>query len=521
MRMKSLLLPLTFALACLAWPAHAQDDPAKTARGTVYHDLNENQRRDDGEPGLPNILVSNQLEVVKTDAEGKWELPVREDCIFFVNKPSGWMTPVDEQLLPRFYYIHKPAGSPQGTKYEGVKPTGPLPETIDFPLYKQEEPEKFQALFFGDTQARDQKELDWMAHDVVEELMGTKARFGVTLGDILFDDLSLYDNHNALVALIGVPWYNVIGNHDLNFDSPDDKHSDETFERVYGPNYYAYSYGPVHFLVMDDVNWRGRGDGYIGKVGEEQLTFLRNLLPHIPEDEMLLLMMHIPIMGVEDRREVFELIEDRPYTMSISGHTHWQAHHFLTEEDGWKGKEPHHHIVSVTVCGSWWSGEPDNYGIPHTMMRDGAPNGYTLISFDKEKATVDFKAARRPASYQMSVFAPEAVTVTEAPEKQLYVNVFGGSERSKVKFRVGSDGVWQGMTKTLEQDPYFLALKEKEAATPEGALKNRPLPKVINSAHLWKATLPQGMAPGVHRIQVEAEDMYGRVFHGSRVIRVE
>jgi len=490
-----------------------------TARGVVFHDQNENGTRDSGEPGIPGVLVSNQLEVVRTGADGSWELPAREDCIFFVNKPSGWMTPVDDQMLPRFYHIHKPNGSP-ASEFAGVAPTGPLPDSIDFPLYRQPEPGRFEAVFFADPQARDQKELDYMAHDVIEELMGTGARFGVTLGDILFDDLSLYDNHNALVALIGVPWYNVIGNHDLNFDAPNDRLSDETFERVYGPAYYAYSYGPVNFVVLDNVNWRGAGNGYDGNIGEEQLTFLSNLLPHLPEDELLMLLMHIPLQTTLDRERLFRLIEDRPYTMSIAGHTHWQAHHFLGEESGWKGETPHHHVVNVTVSGSWWGGEPDETGVPHTMMRDGAPNGYTIITFDGQQATVDFKAARRPADYQIRVHAPESVNSTEASSATVWANVFGGSEKSVTRFRIGNQGEWIEMTRTVEPDPVFVSLKKAEEEIGVENLRGRKLGGVVNSEHLWKAPLPAGLAPGLHRIHIQSDDQYGRVFHANRAVRV-
>lgn len=511
--LRGFLLVWVFPLAVSAWAENS------TAVGVVFHDRNENGVRDSGEPGIPGVLVSNQLEVVRTGPDGSWELPAREDCIFFVNKPSGWMTPVDEKMLPRFYYVHKPKGSPR-SKYSGVKPTGPLPESIDFPLYRQAEPGRFEAIFFADPQARNQKELDYMAHDVIEELMGTQARFGVTLGDILFDDLSLYDNHNALVALIGVPWYNVIGNHDLNFDAPNDKLSDETFERVYGPAYYAYSYGPVNFIVLDNVNWRGKGNGYDSSLGESQVTFLKNLLPHIPEDELLMVMMHIPIRGTQDREELFRLIENRPYTLSISGHTHWQAHQFIGKESGWRGEDPHHHIVNVTVSGSWWGGEPDQEGIPHTMMRDGAPNGYTVITFDGQQATVDFKAARRPADYQIRVHAPESVDSSKTDSTTIWANVFGGSQKSATRFRVGKKGEWIEMKRTVEPDPVFISLKKAEEKTGEKHLRGRKLGGAVNSEHLWKAKLPAGLEPGLHRIYVQSDDQYGRVFHANRVIRV-
>ena len=63
------------------------------------------------------------------------------------------------------------------------------------------------------------------------------------LGDIVFDDLSVMEPLNQAIALIGLPWYNVIGNHDLNMDAPNDELSDETFERFYGPAYYSFDHG--------------------------------------------------------------------------------------------------------------------------------------------------------------------------------------------------------------------------------------------------------------------------------------
>ncbi|MDG2125077.1 MAG: metallophosphoesterase N-terminal domain-containing protein, partial [Verrucomicrobiales bacterium] len=211
----------------------AEDSDVPLARGLVYEDANGNGRRDQGEIGMMGVAVSNQREVVTTDAEGKWALPYDDDTVFFVIKPSGWATALDHHQLPEFYYVHKPKGSPK-SRYPGVAPTGPLPESIDFPLTQQDEPERFQAVLFGDPQPASQDEVDYIAHDVIAELIGTEAKFGVTLGDIMFDKLELFEPSNANIALIGIPWYNVIGNHDLNFDADTDKDSDETFTRHFG-----------------------------------------------------------------------------------------------------------------------------------------------------------------------------------------------------------------------------------------------------------------------------------------------
>lgn len=519
MSFPSILRPLPFVLASGFLLLAARSEEAK---GLVYHDANGNGVRDPGEAGLPGVAVSNQREVVTTDAEGRWKLPVTDDTIFFVVKPSGWMTPLDEFQIPRFYYIHKPKGSPANFRYPGVAPTGPLPESIDFALRPAEEPTRFKAVFFGDPQPNSIEQVDYIADDVIAELVGTDAKFGVTLGDIMFDRLELFEPSKANVALVGIPWYNVIGNHDLNFDSPGDADSDETFHRHFGPNYYSFDYGPVHFIALDDVEWgRRNAEGrttYVGGLDERQLAFVRNDLALVPEEKLVVLMMHIPLTEMENRTELYRIVESRPYSLSISGHTHWHAHQFIDASDGWRGAKPHHHIVNVTVCGTWWKGEKDERGIPHATMRDGAPNGYSIVTFDGTSHVLDFKAARQPADYQFHIHAPNEVAAAEAGATPLHVNVFNGSKDSAVRMRVGKDGAWIGLEKVLEPDPHYVATRDREmAARPEA--KNH-LNAPILSDHLWKTFLPSGLSAGTHLIEVEATDAYGRTWTGEKVLRV-
>lgn len=496
--------------------------PLTMAKGVVFHDANGNEEYDSSEKPLEGICVSNGLEITTTDAEGRYEIGVDDDTILFVLKPSGWRTPLSDTNNPRFYYIHKPKGSPKSFRFAGVETTGPLPDSVDFPLYPQEEPEKFQAVLFGDPQPRNQQEVDWIAHDVVEELVGTSAAFGVTLGDIVFDDLAMFGPQARAIALIGIPWYNVVGNHDINFDAPNDALSNATFERHYGPAYYSFDYGPVHFLVLDDVEWvvetPGKRGRYIGGFGEEQLKFVENDLALVPEDQLVVLMMHIPLTLVNDRHPLYRIIEKRPNCISISGHTHTHDHVFIDGKDGWKGPEPHHHIVNVTVSGSWWSGAPDERGIPHTQMRDGGPNGYSIINFDGSDYTLDYKAAGRPADYQMQITAPEVVSPSESASTDLWVNVFNGSTKSAVEYRIG-DGDWTSMTQRRALDPRYVATVAHEASIPNPPW--RSLPKPAPSSHLWHTKLPANLPPGLHGIDVRTTDMWGRTFESRRAIRVE
>ena len=495
------------------------------AKGVVFEDHNENGIQDENESGIEGIHVSNGRKIVTTDSDGKYALKVSEDSIVFVLKPRGWKCPLNELNLPQFYYIHKPKGSPKNFKYPGVEPTGPLPDSINFPLTKQREPKQFRAILFGDTQPRNIKEVEYIEHDVIEQVIAAEAHdaaFGVTLGDIVFDDLDMMTPLNRAIALIDIPWYNVIGNHDMNLDASNDVLSDETFESHYGPSYYSFDYGPTHFIVLDDVTWVGGEQGkrgrYFGGLGERQLEFVRNDLNLIPKEQLVVLLMHIPLTEVKDRQELYRMIEHRPATVSVSAHTHYLEHRFIGKEDGWMGPERHHHIVNVTVCGSWWRGKPDERGIPHATMSDGGPNGYSMLCFDGNKYSFELRPASRLANYQMNIYAPEVVSQADLITTVVTANVFAASEEWKCSLRVG-ESPWKKMDRFRGTDPAYV--KETEL---ESSLEKRDwidLPRPHRTPHLYRGMLPVDLPIGSHKIEIRIRKPNGDEFVNRRIIRVE
>ncbi len=498
----------------------------QTARGYVFEDLNANGVRDPGEPGVPGVGVSNGVDVVTTDDRGRYEIPVEDDTILFVIKPRDYMTPVSEDQIPAFYYIHKPDGAP-ALHYPGVEPTGDLPGRVNFPLRARPEPERFRAVVFGDPQPRNMEEVEYIARDVVDGLIGVDAAFGVTLGDIVFDDLDLFEPLNAVIGHIGIPWRNILGNHDINFDASNHRHATETFQRVYGPPYYAFAHGPVFFLMLDNVHWQG--DGHVSRLGADQLRFIENALTLVDPDQLVVMFMHHPITSTEDREELFALLEDFPNTVSVSAQWHRMSHKFLGPEDGWPGERPHHHIVHGTVSGSWWAGHPDELGVPHATMSDGTPNGYSIFTFDGANYSFEYFAARRPEDYQMNIHAPDEVSRSEAGETAVVANVFAGSSRSVVEMRLGGAGPWRALERVERPDPNYERLKEveqavieafEEAETDPPAELGRTLPSPRDSTHIWEGTLPDMPEAGTHLIEIRATDMFNQVYNGHRVIRV-
>jgi hypothetical protein len=500
------------------------------ATGIVFDDENRNGILDPGESGIPDVAVSNGREVVLSDDSGRYTLPVAEEAILFVIKPGQWMTPFDDDGIPRFAYVHKPLGSPPHLRHPGLEPTGPLPDSVDFPLHPSEEPERFSMLLFGDTQPYTLEQVDFVSHAVVEELIGSDAAFGMTLGDVVGDDLALFAPLNHAIGRIGIPWYNVHGNHDLNYFATSDRHSDETWERVFGPTTYAFQWGAVHFIVLDDVIYAGANlDGspgaYAGGLTQDQLDFVRGYLALVPEDELVVVAMHIPISGrgkhgIPERRALLEALSDHPHTLSLSAHTHYQSQHFFGADDGYTGSESHHHLNHATVSGSWWLGERDLQGIPHATMRDGTPNGYSWIDFDGNHYAVRFKAARHPADHQLTIHAPDAIAASESGDTEVVVNVFAGNERTRVEMRLGDDGAWTPLVREPGKDPLYVALRAGERASVQ-ASGRRALPPPIDSSHRWVGRLPAEAPTGTQVIEVRASDMFGAVHVAHRIIRVE
>jgi hypothetical protein len=506
---------------------------AETARGVVFHDLNGNRQHDLGEPGIADVRVSNGREIVKTEGDGRYELPVNDDTIIFVIKPRNWMTPLSEHNLPRFYYVHKPNGSPpEIRKYPGVAPTGPLPRSVDFPLTPHPEPDAYDVLVFGDTQPRDLTEIDYIARDVVAPLIGNaNAAFGVTLGDVVWDDLSLFEPMHQVIGRIGIPWYLTIGNHDLNYDATDDRYADETWERHYGPATYSFDWGPAHWVVLDNVRFLGvDANGrpqYRGEFGLAQLEWLKRDLALVPDDQLVVCTMHIPAPSMyknpnviaTDAKDFYGLLSGRKHVLTMSAHLHMAHHMFVGPEDGWAGDAPHHHFNAGTVCGSWWTGAPDEQGIPHATMRDGCPNGHYVLKIDGANYRIEFVPARRPATDQLGVWLPDEVEEIATPGVDLVVNVYAGSDRSTVEFRIAGETDWRSMPRVDMLDPFYVAMKELENSDKPPA--GRRLPPVMESKHIWKASLGAKLKPGTHLVEVRTVDMFGQTYEARRTIRVK
>ncbi len=438
------ILLVAFSTATLA-PVKAKDpsyigrlevvrgaEPATRASGTVFEDSNRNSRFDAGEKGIADVLVSNGREVVKTDADGRYSLPAYDDMNLFITKPANYSTPLDQDLVPQFNYIHKVEGSPP-LRFGGISPTGPLPQAINFPLVADPVGDRFQCLVFGDPQPYSNRELGFVRDTAGTMLAGrdnSKTECLIFEGDVMGDDLSLYPRFKRIISVGGVPQYFVAGNHDLDFDATTDADSFDTFRREWGPEYYSFDIGQVHFVVLDNVRYPCNGidphpfcdlsarPTYNGVISQRQLDWLKNDLALVPKDKLIVLNAHIPFATFVDSQTqkrqtdnfgaLAAIIGDRP-ALGLAGHSHTTENVVKGESyAGWHKHTGVHDapfdlIIVGAVSGSWWAGDLNDQGVPHATQRLGTPRGYYVLDFDGTKYIDTYRSFGRSEEEQMSV----------------------------------------------------------------------------------------------------------------------
>lgn len=479
------------------------------ASGVVFEDRNGDGVRGAGEPGIASVEVSNGVDICVTDASGAYSIPERAGAAPFVIKPRGWRPLVDADNLPRFH-----AGPTKG---------GPA----DFALQRSDEPDSLRALILTDPQPATPGEVGYLSRGVVDRIgRRTDVAFGVTLGDIVYDRPDLFGAVNDAVARVGVPWYNLPGNHDLALGTPDEARAIAPFEAAYGPSTYAFHAGPALFVALDDVRPLG-GPRYIGGLRPDQFEFLDNLLGVTPPAEWVVLMVHIPLFppdpsGTEgfrpaDRARLFGLLRDHPRVLILSGHTHYQRHVMHGVADGWAGTQPVHEYNVAAACGGFWGGPLGPDGIPVSTMWDGTPPGYAILGFAGDSVSLDYFPARLPADQQIALHAPAAVAPGQG-YVSFYANVFNGHDGWSVEARV-DDRAWNTLRRMLGWDPSYAAdfLAQDSAARPS---PGKRLPDPVVCYHLWRGALPADLSLGRHRLQVRAADPEGHVYTAERPVDI-
>ncbi len=439
-----------------------------------------------GKSRLAGVSVSDGLSVARTDDRGEFELIAGSAAAFvFVTLPSGYRIPTGPNGTARLYRALDTLSDEAVMHFELE------------PLEASDEHHGFFVL--ADPQTEDLQEMRLFREQTVPDLEKQSGEIGgdlfaVACGDLMFDHLELFDDYESAVGPAGLPFFQVVGNHDLNQNAWVDFYANQTFEHHFGPSHYSFEHGAVHYVVLDDVFWHG--DGYIGYLTDTQLGWLAADLRYVEPGRTVVVFLHIPLFNTAFRRAgaarpepgsavlnrdaLYELL--RPYRAHVlSGHTHENEHVF---------RGGLHEQVHGTVCGAWWTGP---------VCHDGTPCGYGVYDVRGEEIRWRYKSTGSDLADQLRIY-PWGADPT-APD-EIVANVWNWDPKWEVTWY--EEGELKGpMARRTGLDPLAVRLYGGQQLPAK-----RPWVNPQPTDHLFYAPARRT----AREIRVEAQDRFGETY---------
>ena len=293
-----------------ALPA-AEPGGARRITGAVFEDANGNGRRDAGEAGVTGAAVSDLHDVAATGPDGRYSLTTAPDAaVVFVSLPDGWAA------AGRFWRLLDDAS----------------PNTaIDFPLTRRPKSASFTFVHASDTHLSEESLPRLRRLKTIVET--THPDFVLITGDLVKDALRVgeseargyYEMLAAELARFPVPVFCVPGNHDifgierhLSLVSPKNPLYGRALCRRYvGPEYYSFTWGGIHFLGLDSVDYDDLW--YYGHLDTTQLAWVERDLASVPASTPVVTFNHIPFVSAVERLSGYTDDPPAPTLIRIGG----------------------------------------------------------------------------------------------------------------------------------------------------------------------------------------------------------
>ncbi len=444
-----------------------------------------------GGKGIAGVVVTDGRTVTVTNAKGQYELNSLSNAEFvYISIPAGYAF-ANDKGVPQFYKA-VPAGSSRFS--------------ADFELEKLDTDDTQHCfVVWADTQMISQEDVELLKSQTVPDFNKLKEGYpadrlfhGFGCGDLVWDKFELFDGYKQAIAETGIPFFNVLGNHDMDLDARTDEYSAKTFKKLFGPTYYSFNRGAIHYVVLDDVFFIGEKKKYIGYITENQLAWLEQDLAQVKPGSTVVVSLHIPTntgaarrnqkeaeLGsvVLNREQLYKILA--PFTVHfMSGHTHFN--------DTWEKKNMMEHNHG-TVCGAWWTGP---------ICGDGTPNGYGVYEANGNELKWYYKSTGFDKSHQLRAY--EKGRLTANPD-EVVANVWNWDKQWKVEWL--EDGILKGaMEQKVAPDPWATELYEGPALP----VKHKFVEPTLADHMFFAKPLPQAK-----EIEVRATDRFGEVYIGK------
>lgn len=423
---------------------------------------------------LANVIVSDCYSAVATDANGYYTIdPHREATFIFVSTPSGYAFPHENYLARQYQVISRITDK----------------KKVDFefqPLGKTDDRHRF--VIWADPQVKNNSDVSMMMNESVPDVQKLVAGMaagtlihGICVGDLVWDNHELFPEYSKAVKGCGIPFFQALGNHDMDYRLGGDETSDATFKKHFGPTNYSFNRGKAHYVVLDDVLYLGKEREYTGHITQAQLDWLKQDLSFVPKDSLVIVNLHIPVHNaVDNNKELYALLKPFKSAHIMSGHTHYNRN-VITD-----GIYEH---VHGTVCGAWWTGP---------VCEDGTPDGYGVYEVNGTDLSWYYKSTGHEKHYQISL----VIRQDEAGANEMVANVFNWDPAWKVEWWV--DDQYKGI---LKNKPGFDPLAVTLMKGPNLPAK-RSFAEPKKTDHLFTETLPAVYK----KVKIMATDRFGNKY---------
>ncbi|HWW41896.1 calcineurin-like phosphoesterase family protein [Pedobacter sp.] len=423
-----------------------------------------------GKKGVEGVVVSDGYSVVKTDFKGSYSIEPHEKATsIFLSTPAGYEFRTNDSVVKHYEKL-------------GVR------NNYDFhlqPLGRDDSKHKF--IIWADPQVKNKKDVQQMMETSVPDVqrllrsMDRKTLIhGICVGDIVWDNHALFEDYNLAVSKMGIPFFQALGNHDMDYRKGGDETSDVTFKEIYGPTYYSFNRGKAHYIVLDDVRYLGVEREYDGYITEAQLDWMAKDLQYVDKEQLLIINLHIPVHNsVKNNEAFYELLKGYKHVHIMSGHTHFNKNVVKN------GIYEHNH---GTVCGAWWTGP---------ICEDGTPRGYGVYDVDGTDLKWYYKSTGLEREKQISISVDQLTN-----QIRLIANVWNWDPEWKVEYFL-DDRPMGLLENQIGYDPLAVTLYKGDQL-PVG----RTFPEPRKTDHIFVAHF----APGVKKVKVVATDRFGDRF---------
>ncbi|MFA6402259.1 MAG: calcineurin-like phosphoesterase C-terminal domain-containing protein [Salinivirgaceae bacterium] len=437
---------------------------------------------------IASVVVSDGISVVNTDKDGIYALSSSSDREFiFYSLPSGYESPIVDGV-PVFYAAINAQSKNQ---------------QIDFELTPSKQSQTQHAFIAaGDPQVIDQADCELLKlviadiKKTADNLSAKKPVHAISLGDNVFDNLELYDTYKQIIAKTKLPFYQVVGNHDMDYNERSDELSAKSYSAKLGPSYYSFNKGNIHYVVLKDVFYYGYSYRYIGYVNETQLAWLEKDLSAIKVGSTVIVSLHIPtVYGESEKADSYSttlsnslMNRDALYKILTPFNTHILAGHSHTQWNTIIAPKLFEHTHSA-VCAAWWQGE---------IGTDGTPKGYTVYEVNGDSISWYFKGVgmEKEEQFKLYPYGPDLLN----PDS-IVVNVFNYDPAWKVQW-FENDILMGEMEQYWGEDPLA------KLTYPPNSNKKYSWLGIGDTHHLFKAKIKIPNA----KITVKITDRFGKVF---------